>query len=89
MPQIGKKKAAKFRPPIGEPKFLYFSLCHNRQAKKPALRAVGSVSRSLGAAPDTSEQTEGLGGWRCGDCGKPCEVTRTKNPALREGKLPE
>jgi hypothetical protein len=74
-----KSKVKRFRPNIGEPKFQYFSTCHTAKANKPALRACGNIGTHLGAIPNTDDQTEGLGGWRCSACGKPCSVTRQKN----------
>jgi hypothetical protein len=73
------KKVKRFRPNLDEPKFLYSSVCHSAPAKKPALRACGNIGTHLGAIPDTDDQTEGLGGWRCSWCGKACKVSRQKN----------
>jgi hypothetical protein len=76
----------KFKRPTPKPfdpkdaAFIYTSMCCSNPAKKPALRSVANfISPNLGNVPETDDQTEGLGGWRCSACGKPCKVARTKN----------
>jgi hypothetical protein len=63
---------------LKDAKFVYVSICCNAVAEKPALlmpRGKG-VGTYLGAKPET--ETQGLGGWRCSTCRKPCKVQRTK-----------
>lgn len=59
--------------------FVYVSKCHNVQARKPALTMPygARVSHDLGHRPKT-ENTIGLGGWRCTECGKPTSVSRMR-----------
>jgi hypothetical protein len=76
MAKKNKKKVAKAQS--GKTVFAYFSTCCSAPAKKPALTIPpdNRVGR-LGSSPKDADET-GLGGWRCGKCGKPTKVTRTK-----------
>lgn len=57
--------------------YVYLSACHNAFAEKPALTMPQGkgVGRFIGDKPETD--TQGLGGWRCSTCRKPCKVSRT------------
>jgi hypothetical protein len=62
---------------LKDAKFAYFSQCCNEIAEKPTLsmpqgKGIGTY---LGAKPET-DNTQGLGGWRCSRCKKPCKVNR-------------
>jgi hypothetical protein len=52
--------------PLDAPAFLYFSVCCNLRATKPALLKSGDAEGTLGS-------------WRCTACGKSCKCNRTKN----------
>jgi hypothetical protein len=69
--------------------YAYFSVCHNAIAEKPALTMPQGkgIGRFIGAKPET-DNTQGLGGWRCSTCRKPCKVQRTKNDASQDQGSP-
>jgi len=67
---------------LRDAKFAYFSVCHQVFAEKPVLampRGKG-IGTYLGAKPETD--TQGLGGWRCSTCKRPCKVTRAAKSIL-------
>lgn len=67
---------------LGEPVFLYFSVCHNAKAtKEPLQMPAGNRVGAFGAAPEAEGS---LGGWRCSQCNKPCKCTRTRNTPKTE-----
>lgn len=69
-----KKSVRKARPA----KFVYLSVCHNVQANKaPLTMPADNRIGKLGSSPKDADE-QGLGGWRCGQCKRPCKVTRTK-----------
>jgi hypothetical protein len=72
------KRAQKFKRPKPKPAkpvqrdapmFLYTSMCCGRLATKTPCVKVDKKE---------AEQ-QGMGGWRCPTCGKPCKVQRTRN----------
>jgi hypothetical protein len=63
-----KKHKPQHRP-VGEPEFLYFSVCCQAIGKKPPCVKV----------PAKERETNSLGTWRCSKCGQVCSVTRTPN----------
>jgi hypothetical protein len=68
---------------LGEPIFLYSSVCHNvRATKEPLVMDAGRAIGGFGISPETT--ATGLGRFRCGECGKPCSVTRTRNTTKTE-----
>lgn len=65
---------------IGEPVFIYTSVCHGvRAVKPPVVMPQGRRVSAFGQAPDPEGQVTGLGKFRCGECHKPCKVTRSRN----------
>jgi hypothetical protein len=67
---------------LKDAKFAYFSVCHTEIAEKPPLTMPTGkgIGRFIGATPETD--TQGLGGWRCSKCKKPCKVTRSSKASL-------
>ena len=66
---------------LRDAKFAYSSGCHNAVANKPALTMTqGKGIGMFGTKPET--ETQGLGGWRCSICQKPCKVTRAAKSTL-------
>lgn len=60
----------KYTAPVKE----YVSKCCGSTAKKPSTgKPTGNSEKQKGATDHT--QVVGLGGWRCGSCGKPCKVS--------------
>jgi hypothetical protein len=84
---MNKKRTVPNTVNIKDAKFRYASLCCNAVAEKPALLMPrGKGIGNFGAKPEN--ETQGLGGWRCPACRKPCKVQRTKqdeNPAVDAG----
>jgi hypothetical protein len=75
---MSKPKKVKIRP-VTDAVFVYVSACHSAQAKKAALTMPDGVGigRELGHVPKT-ENIQGLGGWRCSECNRPCKVSRSR-----------
>lgn len=79
---------AKFKRPasrtfnLKDAKFVYLSVCCNEVAEKPALQMPQGkvVGIYPGAKPETD--TQGLGGWRCSKCRRPCKVTRANKASV-------
>ena len=64
-----------------EPVFLYLSMCHGLQATKPACATVPKAAKSKKrAGSERTPEYASLGSWSCGECGKPCKVTRVNRP---------
>lgn len=79
---MAKKRLVPKTINLKDAKFAYLSMCCNEIAEKPSLtmpqgKGIGTY---LGAKPETD--TQGLGGWRCSRCKKPCKVTRTNKSSL-------
>lgn len=79
------KKAPARKRSVGNPAFVYASVCCNAVAEKPACVSYGSVTTRIPGGLNTvtvargkESETQGLGSWRCGQCRKPCSVTRSK-----------
>jgi hypothetical protein len=70
---------------LKEAKFAYFSVCCNEIAQKPSLTMPQGkgIGMYIGAKPET-DNTQGLGGWRCSACKKPCSVNRQKKEICKE-----
>ena len=68
---------------LKDAKFAYFSVCCNEIAEKPSLTMPQGkgIGMYIGAKPET-DNTQGLGGWRCSKCHKPCKVTRAAKSTL-------
>ncbi len=66
--------------------YIYTSICCTAPASKPACAVDRGhkVGRFLGDKPE-GEAT--LGGWRCGDCKKPCSVSRHKKEPCKVNSL--
>lgn len=78
-----KKPVAKKR--VGNPVFVYVSVCCNTVAEKPACQSFGSMTTRIAGTLNTvttargkESEMQGLGSWRCTTCRKPCSVTRSK-----------
>ena len=74
-PQMKNKQLKKPNKPAPKanvlPIFSYTSKCCSVQAVKSPCMFVGVKSKEA--------ETQGLGGWRCSACKKPCKCNRHKN----------
>src|ERR1039458_2752842 len=68
---LKKQNKPKPAPALALPIFSYTSKCCSVQAIKSPCMFVGSKSKEA--------ETQGLGGWRCSACHKPCKCNRHKN----------
>lgn len=75
---MSKKKKVAFKKSVGAV-FKYTSVCCNAPAKKPELIRTAE-DRAAGKFSEGS-----LGHWRCGQCERPCKVTRSRVKEIEDG----
>jgi hypothetical protein len=69
------------KKPLGEPVFIYTSVCHGVRAnKKPCIVDVATQFS------DRNKAEHSLGSWNCTFCRKKCSVTRKKNEEDRNDR---